>query len=523
MTQISAPYVYNVGRSFHDTAERCASLPALVSLDGSVITYGELEKLSNRTAAWLLCQGVVSGDVVAIFNCKTHQAFACMIACLKLGVAYVNLDPSSPVERLKKMLITCAPKLIWDHSDSNTKRLALGDDWPPVFNYSTELFARELERLPASFPEENKDVHGSCIAYIMFTSGSTGFPKGAAITHSNLLGFMAWSRNTFSITEEDRLTNLNPMHFDNSVFDFYTAMFSGASMVPVPEDALKNPRSMLNALNSKNCTVWFSVPSLIVYTLKMRAMKEIDLPTLRLMAFGGEGFPKASLRALAKLLMPRIRLVNVYGPTECTCICSSYEVTNDDLFSDELLPLGPIAPNFSHLIVDEQDRLVVDGEIGELLIGGPNVGVGYYRDAEKSSVAFLQNPFHSNFRDIFYRTGDLVRYDAKRGVLLFCGRKDNQVKQMGHRIELEEIEFAIGALSYILETVVVFHRDQGGAGRIIAFVNATRQDEISLVEDLREKLPSYMIPNKVIFTGDLPKNQNGKIDRKIVQSWKLDR
>ena len=197
-------------------------------------------------------------------------------------------------------------------------------------------------------------------------------------------------------------------------------------------------------------------------------------------------------------------------------------MTNDDLISDELLPLGPIAPNISHLIVDERDRLVVNGDIGELLLGGPNVGAGYYRDAKKSSAAFVQSPLHSSFYDIFYRTGDLVRYDAKRGVLLFCGRKDNQVKQMGHRIELEEIEFAIGALSYILENVVVFQRNQEGSGIIVAFVNATMQDEISLVEDLRKKLPSYMIPHKMIFTGDLPKNQNGKIDRKVVQSWKLD-
>lgn len=522
MTQILSPYIFNAGRAFAETAACFSSRPALVLLSGATTTYGELDDLSNRIAAWLLREGVATGDVVAIFNCKSIYAYACMIACIKVGAAYVNLDPSSPLERLGKMLSTCGPKQLWTCGDISDKLLGLGDRLPRLVDYSTEAFVEELERMPATLPRENDHVHGACIAYIMFTSGSTGFPKGAAITHTNLLNFMAWGRTTFGVRPEDRLTNLNPMHFDNSVFDFYTAMFSGASMVPVPEEMLKNPRRMLDALNPINCTVWFSVPSLIVYALRMRALRETDLPALRVMSFGGEGFPKASLRALAKLIVPRVRLVNVYGPTECTCICSSYDVAHDDLASDELLPLGPVAPNFTHLIVDEQDSLVADGEIGELYLGGPNVGAGYYRNPEKSLEAFVQSPVHADFRDIYYRTGDLVRYDAKQNLLLFCGRKDNQVKRMGYRIELEEIEYAIGALPYVLENIVLFVRQKEDVGSIVAYVNASRRDEISLIEDLRKKLPPYMIPDKVVFADDLAKNRNGKIDRTVIQTWGLN-
>jgi len=515
-------YIYNAGSAFSEIAACFASRPALVMLNGATTTYRDLDDLSNRISLWLLREGVATGDVVAILNCKSVHAYACMIACLKVGVIYVNLDPSSPPERLGKMLEACAPKQLWTFKNTLSQLTSLGDRLPRLVDYSDEVFWAELERMPSSFPKKNDHVHGACVAYIMFTSGSTGFPKGAAISHANLLNFMAWGRTTFDVTPADRLTNLNPMHFDNSVFDFYTALFSGASMVPVPEELLKNPRRMLDALNPMNCTVWFSVPSLIVYALRMRALREVDFPSLRVMSFGGEGFPKGSLRALAKLIMPRVRLVNVYGPTECTCICSSYEVVQNDLAFDELLPLGPVAPNFTYLIVNEEGALVADDEIGELYLGGPNVGVGYYRNPEKSSEVFVQSPAQANYRDVYYRTGDLVRYDAKQDLLFFCGRKDNQVKRMGYRIELEEIENAIGSLSYVLENAVVFVRKIDDAGSIVAHVNASQRDEVSLIDELRKKLPPYMIPDKVVFSDSLPKNQNGKIDRISIKNLELN-
>jgi len=490
-------------------------------LDKSVVTYGDLDSLSNRIAAWFSNEGIRAGMVVAIFNFKNKLSYACMIACLKIGAVYVNLDPSSPPERLEKMLESCKARQLWIWGDQESARLTSISSDIRIINYSSKSFVLELDSQSDLFPDQNRRVDGSSPAYIMFTSGSTGFPKGAAITHGNLLNFIAWARGTFSIEANDRLTNLNPMHFDNSVFDFYGSLFTGASMVPVPEDMLKNPRRMLDALNPLGCSIWFSVPSLIIYALRMRALRETDLPSLRTMSFGGEGFPKNSLRALAKMLMPRVQFVNVYGPTECTCICSSYEVNETDLASDELLPLGPIAPNFRFLILDDHKELAASGEIGELYLGGPNVGAGYYGDPERTGAAFVQNPTHESYRDIYYRTGDLVRYDSEADLLFFCGRKDHQIKRMGYRIELEEIEYAIGALPYVVENAVTFAKGESDAGSIVAHVSATKEDEFSLLEDLREKLPSYMIPDKIVFVSDLPKNQNGKIDRVIIQSWGL--
>ncbi len=513
----NASYIFNLGQLFSEIAGDFWSHPALLMLDGSSTTYGSLDSLSNQVASWLTKQGIVSGDVVAIFNRKLPLSYACMIACLKIGAIYVNLDPSSPSERLRKMIKSSGAVQLWAWGDDAAQ--GLGDMAPRLVDYSSKSLMAELDSEPDIFPKENADVHGGSVAYIMFTSGSTGFPKGAAITHNNLLNLIGWVRETFQIKSEDRITNLNPMHFDNSVFDVYSSLFSGASMVPVPEEHLKNPRRMLDALNPINCTIWFSVPSLIIYALKMRALCADDLPSLRTMLFGGEGFPKGSLRSLAKLLMPRVKLVNVYGPTECTCICSSYEVQEEDLDFDELLPLGPIASNFQYLIIDEQGLSTTAGAIGELYLGGPNVGAGYYDNAEMSYEAFVQNPDHSLFRDTYYKTGDLVRYDIRNNLLFFCGRKDNQIKRMGYRIELEEIEYAIGSLPNVIENVVTFSKSHGDVGKIVAYVTASGDDEFALLESLRTKLPPYMIPDQVVFRDGLPKNQNGKIDRGTIQKW----
>jgi D-alanine--poly(phosphoribitol) ligase subunit 1 len=347
----------------------------------------------------------------------------------------------------------------------------------------------------------------------MFTSGSTGFPKGVIITHSNVLNFIEWSKLTYNITPSDLFTNINPMHFDNSVFDFYSSIFTGACMIPVSEDLTKNPRKLFQVLNKVNPTIWFSVPSMLVYALKLRAVNEPDLPSLRIVSFGGEGFPKNQLRNLWNIWGKRVKFINVYGPTECTCICSSYEVTQKDIEKDELLPLGPMAPNFGHIISDDGLKQVSGNEAGELWISGPNVGLGYYNNPEKTNEVFIQNPFINTHRDIIYKSGDLVRYDKVENLLYFCGRKDNQIKRMGYRIELEEIENALGSLVYIEENAVIYIDSADNIGKIIACVRSINTEEFRIISDLEKLIPSYMLPSEFKFYDHLPKNQNGKIDR----------
>jgi len=506
-------FLYNLGQLFTSIATQNSNRIAIVLNDGQTISYQKLDKLSNDIAVFLIYKGFKRGDVVAIFNNKTEISFAIMIACLKIGVIYTNLDHNSPLERFKKMIEICKPYLFFYFSGSIDKIKGLDIKKYNSIEYSDNKFWELPEGEKKEHSIYMNSVTGNTPAYIMFTSGSTGFPKGVVITHANVLNLIEWAKLTYEIKLDDIFTNLNPMHFDNSVFDFYASLFTGASIIPVSENLTRNPRKLLDYFNITKPTIWFSVPSMLVYMLKMRALKEDDLRTLKIVTFGGEGFPKNQLRNLWKYWGKKVKFINVYGPTECTCICSSYLVSETDMVSDDLLPLGPIAPNFYTLIVDENQKIVKEGEMGELCIGGPNVGLGYFNNPEKTKEMFIENPYIKTHREFIYKSGDIVKFDSFLNSLIFCGRKDNQIKRMGYRIELEEIETAIGSLNYVSENAVVYINNSNFSEKIIACISTEVKDEKRIIDDLFQILPTYMIPDLYFFYEQLPKNQNGKIDR----------
>jgi len=438
-----------------------------------------------------------------------------MLACLKIGAIYTNLDPKSPIERFNKMIDLCAPKILFYYNDAESNAVTKEYNFTSVkgIEYGRNNFLQSISKYSNLLPDYNNIVTGNTPAYIMFTSGSTGFPKGVVITHANIINFIEWSKITYNTTCNDVFTNINPMHFDNSVFDFYASLFAGATLIPAGEELIRNPRKLLDTINPLGPTIWFSVPSMLVYVLNMRALKANDLPTLRIVTFGGEGFPKNQLRLLWSIWGHRITFINVYGPTECTCICSSYRVTDDDMKNDALLPLGPIAPNFYALIAGSNGEIINNGEIGELCIGGPNVGLGYYNNHEKSDEVFVNHPLITSHIEKIYKSGDLVRFDNNKKLLYFCGRKDNQIKRMGYRIELEEIEAALNSLSYINESAVIYLNTEIVQEKIIACICSKELDEFKITSDLRRMITIYMLPDKYVFYKHLPKNQNGKIDK----------
>ncbi len=510
---MSNNYQYNLGQLFNSIANKYCDQIAIRSIEPESTTYRELNTISNKIANYLLSLNIQRNDVVAILNDKTTIAYAIMLACLKIGATYTNLDPKSPIKRFNRMLEICQPKLLFYFQDKNSIINELHSNKIELIDYSTSDFVNTVVQLEDTFPKYNEAVNSSTPAYIMFTSGSTGFPKGVLISHQHILNFINWSKTTYHTTINDVFTNINPMHFDNSVFDFYSSLFNGAAIIPVNEKLTRNPRKLLNALNQLSPTIWFSVPSMLVYVLNMRALKESDLPTLRVVTYGGEGFPKNQLRKLWQHWGKRVRFVNVYGPTECTCICSSYDVSENDMENDELLPLGHMAPNFYGLVINENGNKVDLGEIGELCIGGPNVGLGYYNNIQKTEEVFINNPTITTYKEIVYQSGDLVKQDPKTKMFLFCGRKDNQIKRMGYRIELEEIENAFNSIEFIKESAVVYVDNQKHQSKIIACLKSEVNDESKMAEVLKKYLPSYMLPDLYFYFDSLPKNQNGKIDR----------
>lgn len=507
-------YHYNLGLLFNQVLAEHASRPAL-AYDTRTYTFGEIGHWVDSLAANLMAMGLERGDVIAIGHSKRPLSYALMLAALRLGVTYVVIDVGSPVARTLGILNVCAAKaLFYDDlaCHSIMDRLATSHRCPLHFLDDKAVPAAS----PASLAKQHrltKLVDGACIAYIMFTSGSTGVPKGVAVTHQNIMHFIAWGQARFEISDQDNFANLSPMYFDNSVFDFYVGLFSGACLSPVPRDLMTSPYDLASYVGRMSCTIWFSVPSLLIYLMTMKALTAEALPSLRHIVFGGEGYPKVELRKLYKLFAPKATLVNVYGPTECTCICSAHTLTEDDFAELQGLPtLGHLNPNFDYRILDEEDN---DATNGELCLIGPNVASGYFNDPERTASSFFTLTTPRRYMKRMYRTGDLVREES--GQLYFIGRKDNQIKHMGYRIELEEIEHALMKLPHVNQAAVVYHRSRAAYGKLIGYVASLQAlEEKCVLEDLARFVPEYMIPSRLIVLPKLPKNPNGKVDRQAL-------
>lgn len=507
-------YRYNLGIEFYKVSETYSGRTALQYPDGTRLTYKDLNLLSNQWGRYLHKSGIGKGDVIAVFNEKSPLAYSLMLGCLKTGVIYTNLDITSPWARIHKIINNCEPKMVFIDQDESPlfKEFAAAFPDMGIVNLQDRPLHGILTDLEASDLSSSSDIHGGDPAYIMFTSGSTGFPKGAVMSHSNVLNFIKWGKMTFQVTEEDIFTNANPIYFDNSVFDFYASIYNGATLVPLSHELVKNARQLVQAINNSKCTIWFSVPSLLVYLLTTKALKREDFAEVRRISFGGEGFPKNKLKQLYDMFGDRVILYNVYGPTECTCICSSHIISDKDFENmNELAPLGYIAPNFGFEILPLEGQ---SSNIGELALTGPCVGLGYYNDTERTMRSFVQNP-NKKFHQRMYKSGDLVEL-AENGYLHFRGRADNQIKHMGYRIELEEIEAAFSTLHYVNEVGIIYEKLNAELGQIRAFVSVAdkSKDAKEILADIKELLPPYMLPRIITLLELLPKNANGKIDRK---------
>jgi len=506
-------YLHNVPDIFKQVVEKHRDRAAIVLSTGEIVTFDELDRLSDLVAVFLRQRGVRKGDRVCIRLDKITFAYALIIGCLKVGAPYFAVDPSNPSSRVAHILEKCLPALVFSASENP---IDLSGHEVVIVDRDNQ-FASIADVGDAAFLPETEIV-GTDPAYIMFTSGSTGFPKGAVMSHANLQNFIGWAREEFAISQFDVFTSVNPLYFDNSVFDFYASVMNGASLVPFDAATMKDPYRALRRIDELRCTIYFSVPSLLIYFQTLKLITPAALASVRTVIFGGEGYPKAKLKELFDCLHPRVELVNVYGPTECTCICSAYRVTNTDFVDlDGYPPLGGPIANFSFDVLDEEDRAAAPDTIGELCLSGPCVGLGYFNDPELTAAAFRQNPLNTRYHERTYRTGDLVRFATADGKVHFVGRKDSQIKHQGYRIELGEIEYALSRIPTVDEAVVL-HTTQDGISVIVAVIAAHNGLKADLVrKHVAQLIPAYMVPGRVEILDSLPKNQNGKIDRNLLK------
>lgn len=500
----------NLWESFEAVSAREPGAPALIFPDETV-SFGELREQAERCAAWLARQDVQRGDVAAIQLPKRRKTYPLWLACLRQGVTYVFVDARNPVERTERMLERVRPALFvttTDHRNAYGRTVVLPD---------AEDDRSWMESLP---PQDQAPPaarqHGLDPAYIMFTSGSTGEPKGAVIPHQGVLSLRRWARTHLCLSENTRFSNINPLHFDNSVFDLYCGLMNGKALIPIETGALSNPMAWVRQLREARASVVFGVPTLFLTLDRLSLLTPESLPDVRLFLFGGEGFPIAALKAFHRRFGDQARLINVYGPTETSCICSSIEIDDAQLAAagTGFASLGRMHADFDHLILDDTGA---QAAIGELWIGGACVGLGYYANPSETAARFRQDPRQEGYRSIWYRTGDLVRED-EAGLLWFQGRADNQVKIRGHRIELEEIDLAVEQIPGMRRAVCVAATGDDGPELRLAFA-ADR--EISL-EDVHacctSKLPHYMQPARILRLDTIPENANGKADRKAVSA-----
>jgi D-alanine--poly(phosphoribitol) ligase subunit 1 len=494
----------NLWQCFEDVAGRQADTPALVFAD-EVVTFAALRAEVERCAAWLSALGIDRESVVAISLGKQPAAFVLWLACLRQGVIYVFVDPNNPEERRERIFGTVKPALLLaacstPNSFGRSVTLAIGDTAP----WSQPAAAVA----PAA-------THGLSPAYIMFTSGSTGEPKGAVIPHQGVMSLMRWGRTVVPQPSQERFSNLNPLHFDNSVFDLYCGLLNGAALVPVDTNAAHNPMAWVRRLRDGHATVLFAVPTLFLTLARLRLLSPASLPDARAFLFGGEGFPTDALRAFHTDFRGHARLINVYGPTETSCICSSLPIDDDALAAagSGLASLGRMHADFDWAVLDAEGRRVDAGDTGELWIGGSNVGLGYFGNDTETARRFCQDPRQSAFRSTWYRSGDLVKADAD-GLLWFQGRADNQVKVRGHRIELEEIDLAIESFSGVQRAVAVLVNGADGPAIKAAFVASSELSGDELREHCGRVLPEYMRPSTIVQLDTLPQNANGKTDRR---------
>jgi D-alanine--poly(phosphoribitol) ligase subunit 1 len=499
----------NLWTAFAAISETGASAPALI-LGETPLCFGELKALALRCAATLAARGVAQGDVVALQLPKRRIAYALLLGCLQLGAPYVFIDPKNPRARTDRIVSRLRPKLLF----------TIASDGENPFGAVVRLDGADDESwLGAELHAAPSPAAGADAAYIMFTSGSTGEPKGAVIAHRGVLSLIDWAREMVHAAPGERFTNINPLHFDNSVFDIYCGLFNGAALVPVETAEVANPATWTRIIRAGRASVMFAVPTLFLILEQLGLLTPQALPGVRTFVFGGEGYPIGRLREFHARFAGHARLINVYGPTETSCICASVVVTPDILAGPDSAfpPLGGMHADFEHAILDDRQRPVAAGQPGELWIGGPCVGLGYYANPQETAARFRQDPRQDQSQDrhraIFYRSGDTVREDD-RGRLWFLGRVDNQVKIRGHRIELEEIDLAVQSIAGVQRAVAVVVGGIDGDEIAVAYVAARAVPATEVAERCKERLPSYMCPARSVQLDELPRNANGKIDRK---------
>jgi amino acid adenylation domain-containing protein len=493
---------------------------------GQNLTYGDLEQRSNALANTLIDLGVRKGDRVGILLNKSLECAVAVYGIMTAGAVYVPLDPSAPSARLEFVIRDCGIRHLVSESAKHKTLQALfagGVELEAIVGvaslegptYRTVTWESVNER-EATSPATGVTEQDLC--YILYTSGSTGIPKGIMHTHRSALAWAEVSAAAYGLGPRDVISNYAPLHFDLSTLDYYGGARAGATTVIIPEEYTKLPASLASLIEDERLTLFYTVPMALIQLARPGVLDGRDFADLQQVLFGGEPMPIKHLRALQQKL-PHVHFVNVYGPTE-TNGCTHFPITQLASRDDEALPIGKPYDNVEAMVVDEQEQPVPPGEVGELLIRAPTMMRGYWGRPDLNETAFAYRQLNSGLPDIFHRTGDLVSV-REDGNFRFLGRKDRQIKSRGCRVDLDEVETALLAHQEVDEAAVYPVADEDGSLLIHAAVIPKPDRSVTttdLSQFLRKALPPYAVPVALVLRENFPRTSSGKIDRRKLQA-----
>lgn len=483
-----------------DTVKRVPDKIAFAN-ETDALTFADVEKQHKAVATFLSDKGIYKEPVVVFMNKhpKTITAFFGVIAA---GDFYVPIDEEMPRVRIDLILDNLKPRAVI--CDEKTKAIA------ETFNFEGEIYLYdEMIQTPVN-AEKLQEIHDKAIdtdpIYVVFTSGSTGVPKGVVACHRSVLDYIEQLSEVLEFNEDTVFGNQTPLYFDACLKELYPTLKFGATTYLVPKSLFMFPIKLVEFLNEHKVNTVCWVVSALTMISAFGAFDKVKPEYLHTIAFGSEVFPIKQFN-LWKSVLPNAKFTNLYGPTEGTGMCCYYKV-NREFALDEAIPVGRPFKNTEIILLNDENKRAAEGEPGEICIRGTSLTMGYYNNPEKTAEAFVQNPLNTAYPELIYRTGDIGKYN-EYGELVFVSRKDYQIKHMGHRIELGEIEVNVNMMPEIKLSGCIYDNVKGKI--VLYYVGDIETGE--LTKALKDKLPRYMIPNYVKKLDEMPLTPNGKINR----------
>ena len=468
-------------------------------------TFRQVDEITRSIGTYLHDNHFYRQPVV-VFMRKSPRTIVTFFGIIRAGCFYVPIDEEMPESRIQLILENCSPKMIICDEDTYEAAGRLQFDGK-IVSYQDIFEYPENDGALREIREKALDIDP---IYIVFTSGSTGVPKGVCACHRSVLDYVEQLSEVLGFDENTVFGNQTPLYFDACLKEIYPTLKFGATTYLIPHEYFMFPMKLVEYLNEKKINTICWVVSALTMISAFGTFETITPKNLRTVAFGSEVFAIKQFKRWRKAL-PDAVFFNLYGPTEGTGMCCYYHV-NREFAETEAIPIGRPFKNTEILLLNEENQPAADGEEGEICIRGTSVTLGYFNNPEKTGESFVQNPLNSAYPEIIYRTGDIGKKN-ENGELVFVSRKDYQIKHMGHRIELGEIEANVNSLEVVKLSACVYDEEKG---KITLFYMGTCS-AAELMSSLKNKLPRYMLPNKIIQMDQLPFTANGKIDRKTLK------